>query len=555
MDEKAFNLLDEPWIRVMLPDCTVREVSLTEALTQAHTFSGLAGEMPTQDVAVLRLLLAVLHTVFSRVDETGREHPIREADDALDRWAALWQARQFPVEPLRAYLLAWHERFYLFHPQRPFYQVTALDKGTAYRAAKLNGAISESGKPNEVPQKPRLFANRAGTAKDRLSYPEAARWLISLIAFDDASGKPSVRQKHSKDEKNTQESKADKGPSIGLGWLGKLGLIAAQGDNLFETLLLNLVMLNHKNECWTENIPAWELDQPRTQERCLIPLPDNQAQLLTLQSRRILLMRDGNQVVGYKLLGGDFFEETNAFSEQMTLWMKVKGKGSQPNCYFPKRHDAGKQIWREFSAVVSEKDANSLPGVVRWQVLLQSNHILSSQRLTHFQTVSAQYDSKNCSFTDVFSDTLGFHLGLLTVAGKVWVAHILSEINTVDMLAREVMFLGANMEQAAGGSGDVLGRQLKEKLYDRIDIPFRQFLASVDPADDLDQRNERLAQWHQQAKRITLALGKDAVSQAGQHAFVGRTVEDKKKKTHYHYSLPEAYNLFLYQVNQLMKDT
>ena len=61
MEEKAFNLLDEPWIRVMLPDCTVREVSLTEALTQAHTFTALAGEMPTQDVAVLRLLLAVLH--------------------------------------------------------------------------------------------------------------------------------------------------------------------------------------------------------------------------------------------------------------------------------------------------------------------------------------------------------------------------------------------------------------------------------------------------------------------------------------------------------------
>lgn len=143
MDEKAFNLLDEPWVRVMLPDCTVREVSLTEALTRAHTFSGLAGEMPTQDVAALRLLSA-----------------------------ALWQAKQFPSEPLRAYLRAWHERFYLFHPQRLFDQVKEADRETAFTAAKLNGEISESS--NKV----RLFSMRVGAEKESLSFHEAARWLV-----------------------------------------------------------------------------------------------------------------------------------------------------------------------------------------------------------------------------------------------------------------------------------------------------------------------------------------------------------------------------------------
>ena len=40
--EKEFNLLDEPWIRVMLPDCEVQEVSLTEALLHAHEYVDLA---------------------------------------------------------------------------------------------------------------------------------------------------------------------------------------------------------------------------------------------------------------------------------------------------------------------------------------------------------------------------------------------------------------------------------------------------------------------------------------------------------------------------------
>ena len=64
MREKEFNLLEEPWIRVRSPDCAVREVSLTDALLHAHEVTDLAGELPAQDAAVLRLLLAVLHTVF-----------------------------------------------------------------------------------------------------------------------------------------------------------------------------------------------------------------------------------------------------------------------------------------------------------------------------------------------------------------------------------------------------------------------------------------------------------------------------------------------------------
>ena len=40
MKEVEFNLLDEPWVRVLCADCTVREVSLTEALLHAHEYKG-----------------------------------------------------------------------------------------------------------------------------------------------------------------------------------------------------------------------------------------------------------------------------------------------------------------------------------------------------------------------------------------------------------------------------------------------------------------------------------------------------------------------------------
>ena len=88
MKEIEFNLLTEPWIRVRLRDNTVREVSLIEALVSAQDYVDLAGEMPTQNAAVLRLLLAVLFTVFSRVDAKGEPRPLMQSDDALERTVA-----------------------------------------------------------------------------------------------------------------------------------------------------------------------------------------------------------------------------------------------------------------------------------------------------------------------------------------------------------------------------------------------------------------------------------------------------------------------------------
>lgn len=452
----------------------------------------------------------------------------------MDRWEALWQAQQFPSEVIHAYLDAWHDRFYLFHPERPFYQVNEAAVGTEYTAAKLNGIISESSNKNRV----RLFAARSGTEKSSLSFPEAARWLLHLNGYDDKSLKYRTTD-----------------APLHFGCLGDLTLITAQGDNLFETLMLNLILLTDKGECWKENIPVWELDHPRVQDCCEIPLPDNPAQLLTLQSRRTLLVRNENFVIGYNLYGGDFFNKANAFVEQMTVWTQVKGKGSQPSYFQPKRPDASKKMWREFSSMFVNEKGTHLPGVVYWQQRLQQNGLLPQQYMARFQIAAVQYDSKNCSLKDIFSDELGFHLGLLTEIGKVWREQILAEINTIDKLAQEVYFLGTNIERAAGGSGDVLGTHLKEQLYDRIDIPFRKFLASIDPADDSARRSERLDHWRQEAKKITLTLGREAVAQAGQDAFVGRTITIKKKNEDitYHYSLPEAYNRFLGNIHQLME--
>ena len=531
MQATEFNLLQEPWIRVRMRDYTVKEVSLTDALLHAQEYVDLAGEMPTQDAAMLRLLLAVLHTVFSRVDTEGSPAPLVTTDKALLRWGELWKLGHFPEQPLRDYLDKWQERFWLFHPERPFWQVPEAKIGTEYAASKLNGELSESS------NKLRLFSAYAGNGKAELSYAQAARWLLSVNGYDDTSAKP----------------KGKGLPSVGAGWLGKLGYIQAQGKNLFETLMLNLTFLQDAAKLWGENHPCWELDVPRSAERTEIALPDNPAQLLTLQSRRLLLHREGAKVVGFTLLGGDFFPRENAFAEQMTVWRDQDPKQSKKTgayTFVPSRHDPSRQFWREFPAVFCEEGGGMRkPGVVRWEELLQSDQgrQLDRRRMVCFRISGMKYGDKDFFVNDSFSDSLTFQAGLLEALKKLWRTKITTEIGNCERAAKIVGHLAQNLALAAGGGGDADSESARAQFYFRIDQPFRRWLQSIDP--EMDDQDEKMAQWQEQAHQIAKELGRQMVEQAGAAAFVGHRIPDRNnKEKSYLYTAPKAYNSFLYEL-------
>ena len=539
MDERCFNLLREPWIRVLTTECEIKELSLLEVLRDAHLYRDLSGELPTQNTAMLRFLLAILHTVFSRVDAEGRDAPIRTRDDALHRWRELWQCECLPEQPLAAYLTEWEDRFWLFDKDHPFYQAPGIE-GTDYNAAKLNGQLSESRNKDKV----KLFPVCSGETRKSLSYAEAARWLLCINSFDDSSGK--------KKDTDTRAALA----ATGRGWLGKIGPIEAVGNNLYETLLLNLTLLKDGDELWPGvNRPVWEQPTVKTAERTEIVMPDNPAELLTLQSRRLLLYREDERVTGFTLLGGDVFPEENAFAEQMTVWREVKAKGSAPSTYIPRRHDSSKQMWRDFAALTVQGENRHRPGVVAWLILLRSQKLLDRHSLIRFRITSAQYDEKNCSVTDVFSDSLSFHADLLTELGRMWQIMVTQEIELADQIANEVGYLAANIGKAAGGDG-ASGRQTaKEQFYHRLDVHFRDWLRSLDPDHDEDEREACRQAWRATLQRMALAQAGDMVAAAGDRALVGRTLTEryKGKEDTRHYSAPEAYNWFIYKINHLMK--
>lgn len=551
MKDIEFNLLDEKWILVRKSDCTVDELSLTDALLKSHEYVELAGELPTQNVSILRLMLAVLHTVFSRYSPQGEPSPLYDSDDAADRWKELWNAGRLPEKPIRDYLASVHDRFWLFHPDRPFYQtmkVNTEETAAVFKAFKLNGAVSESN------HKRRWFAARSGDDKERLTYPEAARWLLHINSFDDKSNE----RGKDKDKKIKASSGADYKGSVG--WLGKLGIITAHGKNVFEDLLLNfLIFDNDADNVWGDEKPIWE-DEVHSNPRVKIVQPDNLAELYTLQSRRIALHRENGYVTECKICNGDYFTEKDAFIEPMTVWNSMSEGGMTH--YNPKAHDNTVQIWREFSSCfyVEKGEAGRRPGVVQWVDYLRGHGFIDRTRTIGFEICSAKYDGQKAAYEDIFSDSLTLHTDLITEIGEHWRAKITEEIRKCSDSADALRDLARDIELAAGASGDtVLKRaavaRAREQYYYEIDLPFRNWLEGIDPnwGTDSEQKYRAIEEWHETAKRIALRIGQELVESAGTAAIVGRTIEIEKKKGNkitVHYSAPDAYHYFKVKLNK-----
>ena len=551
MEQMEFNLLDEPWIRVMTEDCTVVERSLMQVLLNSHRYQRLAGELPTQDVALLRLLLAILQTVFYRVDPAGEDDPIEDRKVAVGRWKELWNAGRFPEQPIRTYLETWRDRFWLFHPEHPFYQVPAATVGTKFKASKLNGEISESA------HKMRLFPLRLGEQKDTLSYAEAARWLVTLIGFDDSAS--------TKTETGT-----------GTGWLGDHVNLYAVGENLFETLMLNLVFLKDGVDVWAENVPAWERPTMNAAKKRKILLSKNQAELLTLQSRRLILSRDENRVTGFSSTGGDFFGKegrVNAFSEQMTLWQKGKTPKNAAPQFEPVSVNPQRQMWRDFEVILGGREDIHTPGLVSWLTELRRKKAIPT-KYVHIASVGVKYDSNRGSITDIISDHLDFQMSLFDAAGELWIGLVGGEIHLIDKLAEALAALAEGLYLAQGGQVEGAGKEArkaqrdegKRLFYAAVDLPFREWLAHIgaQPGDDESTRAQEQQYWRKTIFRIAENLGREMVRDAGTTAFTGRWVVNNTaditnclytcgEQRKVFYSSPTEYNRYLKTLKSRLK--
>ncbi len=545
--KSEFNLIDEPWIKVLKINYGTEEVSLHEVFENAHLFRDLDGEIVTQDAAVMRFLIAILYSVFTRRDIDGNMDEIEDEDEAIERWQSVWELGRFPIRIIDEYLQTYHDHFWLFDEKRPFYQVKEANVGSRMSAAKLNGIISESR------NKSNMFSAREGIDKERLTYAEAARWLLHINDFDDTSGK----------------TKEKTGVHLKRGWVGRLGFVEIIGDNLFETLMLNLTMLKDGDtSLWApieknNNCAVWEMDNPQTKQRIEIPMPGNPAALYTLQSRRTFLIKDSGYVIGFDSAGGDFFDDKNAFNEQMTTWKKVVNKNQE--WYEPVLISGSKHMWREFSTLMDVSNNTHCPGIIAWVKLLQHNKILKNDRLINVRSISIMHDNTSANkLLDVVCDELSFHTEILATKGKRWMVWIESEISNCNICARIVSELAEKLQKAScyvipkmkkrsKESGIIISVREKyaEEFYGRIDPIFREWLVGLNPKICTEAYIREL---RKKVKQIALQLGREMVDAISNDYIRGRygIIEDDKGNLNRNYcTAPDAYNRFIYQINQI----
>lgn len=473
-----FNLVHDPWIKVLDMGNAVMEVSLSDLFRNATSYRRFAGESEPQDIAVMRVCLAVMYAALAQ--------GVDDQQAAEDLWESIWSVRQFPHRELLAYLDRWKDRFYLVHPTHPFYQRPCAAGGTGYNILKLNGNLCQSG------DKVRFFTESLQDSTEGMLFPEAARWLIYLNAFDDNSGKPSSA--YSADCK--ARNKATE--SVGAGWLGRCGLVFLAGENLFQTLMLNFVLLMDGKEPYGTEKPCWELDVPRDAERTTVPCPDNPAELYTFQSRRIILdLNDtGDRVVGYHTIGGDVFDPVNAFIEPMTIWQAPLAEGNDsakaPE-FRPRTHRPQERFWRTMPGLLGRRLGSRrthVPGILTWVGMLSSHGILEDIPV-HVRMVSVQYGDAKCfNVADTFSDGTCGEMRLSALLSEAWRDMISETVSvTVDTLAGYVWQLGRNVAEADGmeytrsGSspaGSFAAAQ-QAAFYDLAGREFRTWLSELDP--------------------------------------------------------------------------
>lgn len=518
-----FNLLTEPWISVITDDRgKTKEVSLIDVFKNADKYISLAGDMKAQDFAVMRVLLSVLHTVFSRFDSDGNPYDSLELDekfrqnaavdeddeedylnDLTNTWIKIWQAGKFP-DIIETYLEKWKDRFYLYDDKYPFFQVTTKDfegekyssKGSPVQGKNINRLISESG--NKIS----LFSPKKDIKdnKNVLSDSEAAKWILTFQQYTGLSDKA----RFTKDK-----YKASKG------WLFDLGGVYLEGNNLFETLWLNCILVHPKEEYrLTVERPCWE-HSPEENIATYFekPVIDNVSELYTNWSRAVYIepKEKNSEAFAIKIVKlPDTIHEDN-FLEPMTIW-RFNESGDNKGKYTPRKHRINQSLWRSFGLIAfSDSGPNvEIPGIIKWFDKVVK---IIGDRKVGISIISMEDDGNATSWvpTDEIYDSLYVGDFILTDNDKEgWTIRINEVIDlTKKIVEKNFRYFVSQVKEIRNlKSKSGFESQKVEELYFKIDKPFRDWIGSIKDEDDKD---EKIREWKTILKKLTFEAADEII--------------------------------------------
>ncbi len=518
----SFDLVSRPWLPVQYEDGSTGELSLHDVFARAKGIRRLVGDLPTQELALLRLLLAILYDALDEADGRSAGAPVE-----LEDWEALWGAPD-SLDVVGDYLDRHRDRFDLLHPARPFLQVAGLHT-QKHEVASLNRIVADV--PNGE-----AFLSMRRPGVDRLGLAEAARWLVHTHAYDSSGIKSGME--------GDDRVKGGKVYPQGVGWVGGLGGVFAEGADLRETLLLNLIPTAEKDILQSEpkaDLPVWRREPPPGpgvfEGDPSVSRPAGPRDLYTWQSRRLLLHIEGTDVTGVVLGYGDPLAAANKHkSEPMTGWRRStvqEKKLGRPLIYLPRQHDPARAAWRGLASLLYAQkqdgdtsgrstDKSLPPAVVRWLALLSAEGVLPKGSLIRTRLVGAVYGTQQSVVDEVVDDSIALPVVLLHEDRPLYGAVAVDAVSDAERAVAALGQLAGNLARAAGSEPGGPTATARDLGFGVLDGPYRQWLVGLKEEPEPDAARVK---WQATARHLVLDLGRQLLDSAGRGAAEGRVVD------------------------------
>lgn len=535
MDKKSFNLVTEPWIQVLDKNGNPKEVSLLDVFEDAASYQRLAGDMASQDLVILRLLVAILTTVYSRVDANGEVYEwltldekmhVKEADeedyeydDLVNTWQLLYKNGQFS-KSVAQYLKENSSKFD-FLGDDPFYQVNKevydqevpankkvnikSPKGTV-DIKQINRTISESN------NSPSIFSPKTRQTKNEVNMDQLVRWIITYQGFAGVTDKTKVNSK--------------KKFSVSAGWLYGLNPVFAQGENLFQTLMLNLVF----SEEYRVEKPFWEFENAVEYIEFLKDEPFARdlsiSTLYTLWSRMLHIEWIDDEPIIFTA-GLPKLDSTEAFVEPMTTWRRNKKTGE---VYPATKHlaDLTKAMWRNFGQYVRTTDSDELedmhePEIIKWLRNVQDNEYLPTDTSLTLRTTTLISDGNATSQSPVVEVNDQFRIKADVLFDKndkdYWPEDIENMIDLTQQVGKDFWIFTNNISKLRGLDGTDFADNSTAKFYESLNLPFLTWLASL--RND-QERTAKTVEWKNILKKVAIIKAEEVLKNASPRDIIGQ---------------------------------
>lgn len=506
----TFNLVDRGWIHCLMTDGSSRCLSLTEVFEELDQIRCLSGDSPQQDYAVFRVLLAIFWRSHAAAED------VQDCEDYLEWWEDLFEGDSAALaEPVFDYLQKYRSRFDLLDGEAPFMQVAdlATSKGEHATVQRL---IPEA----ELD----YFTMRAGQGAQYLSLGEAARWLISVQAWDYSGIKPGA------EGDPRVKPGSGKGYPIGTGWAGFTGGVVLHGSNLTQTFLLNTPASQVFTEEHLErDHPAWERE-PATAAPRSSEFPEGPCDVLTWQTRRVKLFpsEEVDKITGVLVTNGDKIEIRNQFTDPMTgyRYSTAQSKKGAP-IFFAKSHAEERALWKGVEALLASERLQDIPkggepdkppATLNFLQNLRENHLLEKDQDVRVELVGFIYGPQSSIITNSVHEVVPFKLRTLLNNDPDVSARIIQAARRAVEASINLGQFAGFLAEAAGGSYAFLPAATESAL-NKLEARYKDWLLTFTPGVSTAQK---LNEWCDTVERliqdeaVTLARG------AGNKALIGR---------------------------------